>query len=143
LEQRDLLKDKIEKLAKVLAAVLGKFLDIKDESQMIAGIESTNIELIENANIDYVKMIPMGLGDLREYVLSHQMNDDHLEMLSKYSFQLGKLNTNNQNQLKDYNLLARNLLLIASEISQTTSFSRIALENQVNKAANLNNGTDK
>ena len=107
---------------------------------MTASIEFTNTELLAETNIDFNKMLHMDLDDLREYLVSHQMSDQHLDLLAKYSFQLGKLNAEDQNQYSSYNLLSKNLLLLAGEISKTTSFSRIALENQINEALNPNHG---
>ena len=52
MEQRDLLKDQIEQLGKVLAKILPDFLGLKSEGQISQGIEITNHRLRSELDIE-------------------------------------------------------------------------------------------
>ena len=84
MEQRDLLKDQIEQLGKVLAKILSDFLGLKSNGNVTQGIEISNESLQSELDIDIEKIIALNKTELEEYVRNRKLTESHLELLSEY-----------------------------------------------------------
>ncbi len=82
MEQRDLLKDQIEQLRKVLAKVLSDFAGLKSKGNVALGIEVSNECLQSEIDIDIEKLINLTKQELKEYLKARKLTAEHLEILS-------------------------------------------------------------
>ena len=132
MEQRDLIKDQIEQLGKVLAKILSNFLGMADKNNVSNGIETTNQQLKNELNIDIEKILSLAKEELKNYLSTLQLNEEHLETLSEYFEEIGirEIKTNKAKS-KLYLEKAIELLDIANEISSTFSLNRITKKNEI------------
>ena len=132
MEQRDLLKDQIEQLGKVLAKILSDFPGLKSSNNVAQGIEISNERLQNEANINIDKLITLHKAELAEYVKNRKLTEDHLETLSEYLKEAGKaIAESNKNEAQSYLEKAIELLDIADETSKTMSFDRVNKKNKI------------
>ncbi len=133
MEHRDLLKDQIEQLGKVLAKVLSDFLGFKSSGNAIQGIEISNESLQSELDIDIEKIMAINKTELDEYVRNRKLTDIHLELLSEYLKEVGAVKTKIDKSDAQLCLQkAIELLDIADEISKTMSFDRINKKGDIN-----------
>lgn len=126
MEQRDLLKDQIEQLGKVLAKILSDFLGFKSNSNVAQGIEISNERLQIELDIDIENLITLNKSELTEYAKNRRLTEGHLETLSEYLKEVGMAKVEiNKSEVPFYLEKAIELLDIADEISNTMSFDRI------------------
>jgi hypothetical protein len=81
MEQRDLLKDQIEQLGKVLAKVLADIIGFKGQGQAVEGIQKTNEALQEEADINIESLL-----NLKRRILKCIANLSYLQVRITKSF---------------------------------------------------------
>ncbi len=116
MEQRDLLKDQIERLGKVLAKILSDFLGFKSSGNATQGIEISNESLQSELDIDTEKIMAINKTELEVYQGQKIDKSDAQLRLQK----------------------AIVLLNIADEISKTMSFDRINKKGAINNVLQHN-----
>ena len=132
MEQRDLLKDQIEKLGKVLANILSGLLGLKSKGQTSQGIEITNQRLQSELDIEIEKITTLSKKELKDYLKNRHLKAEHLEILSECLKEIGKGEIEKNKQATEVKLeKAIELLDIADEISKTMSFDRINKKNDI------------
>lgn len=130
MEQRDLLKDQIEQLGKVLAKILSDFLGFKSDGNVAQGIEISNERLQAELDIDIKKLVLLDKSELKEYLNSRKLKDVHLETLSEYLTEIGKTKTTKVD-IDLYLKKAIELLDYADETTKTISFDRVNKERKI------------
>lgn len=132
MEHRDLLKDQIEQLGKVLAEILSDFLRLKSNNNVAQGIEISNEHLQSELDIDIKKLLTLNKTELAEYLKNRRFTEDHLETLSEYLKEVGIAKTKIHKKEAQLCLVkAIELLEIADEVSKTMSFDRINKSNEI------------
>ncbi|MCB0637843.1 MAG: hypothetical protein KDC54_14545 [Lewinella sp.] len=132
MEQRDLLKDQIEQMGKVLRKILAGFLGLKSEGRTSEGIEVTNQRLQNELDLDIEKMATRTPEELRADVVKRQLTAGHLEDISAYLVELGmEVLKADQEKAKVWFGKAIELLDISDEITQTMSFDRFSRRNAI------------
>ena len=132
MEQRDLLKDQIEQLGKVLANILSDLLGLKSKGQTSQGIEATNQRLQGELDIDIEKITTLTKKELKDYLKNRHLRAAHLEILSECLKEIGKGKIEeNKKDAKMKLEKAIELLDIADEISKTMSFDRINKKKEI------------
>ena len=132
MEQRDLLKDQIEQLGKVLANILSDLLGLKSKGQTSQGIEATNQRLQGELDIDIEKITTLIKKELKDYLKNRHLRAEHLEILSECLKEIGKGKIEeNKKDAKMKLEKAIELLDIADEISKTMSFDRINKKKEI------------
>ena len=132
MEQRDLLKDQIEQLGKVLANILSDLLGLKSKGQTSQGIEITNQRLQSELDIEIEKITTLTKKELKDYLKNRHLKAEHLEILSECLKEIGKGEIEKNKQATKVKLeKAIELLDIADEISKTMSFDRINKKNEI------------
>nr|WP_321411263.1 hypothetical protein [uncultured Allomuricauda sp.] len=124
MEQRDLLKDQIEQLGRVLSQILSNFLGLKSKGNVTQGVEISNERFQSELDIDIEKLLKLENVDLKEYLNTRKLTETHLEILSEYLAEVGQTETIIAEQ-EPYLIKAIELLDIADEISKTMSFERM------------------
>jgi hypothetical protein len=125
-EQRDLLKDQIEQLGKVLAEILSDFLRLKSKGELSEGFAIANQRLQIELNIDIKKVTTLSQVELKIYLVDRKLTAEHIEVLSYYLKELGLavIKTDTE-KAKLYLEQAISLLDAADDISNMLSFDRI------------------
>jgi hypothetical protein len=132
MEQRDLLKDQIEQLGKVLANILSDLLGLKSKGQTSQGIEATNQRLQGELDIDIEKITTLTKKELKDYLKNRHLRAEHLEILSECLKEIGKGKIEENKKGAKMKLeKAIELLDIADEISKTMSFDRINKKKEI------------
>ncbi|MEO6904385.1 MAG: hypothetical protein ABI315_14695 [Bacteroidia bacterium] len=135
MEQRDLIKDQIEQLGKVLGKILSDFLKLKSKGQVSPGMEIANQRLLSEVDINIEKVMTLSKKELEDYLKSRKLTADHLEILSAYLKEIGKEEIEiNKTDSKLKLEKAIELLDIADNISKTISFDRINKKKEINNA---------
>jgi len=133
MEQRDLIKDQIEQIGRVLGKILADFLGLKSKGQITKGIDVSNEQLKSELDIDIDKLIGLSKNELKVYLQNRKLTEVHLEILSDIVIEIsvskiGKeyAKTNLEKSLE--------ILEIADEISKTMSFDRINKKTKIENA---------
>lgn len=126
MEQRDLLKDQIEQLGKVLAKLLAGFLGLKEEGKASQGIAVINEQMKGKLDLDILLIARLGKAELKTYLQDRQLRGEHIETLSDYFKEMGLSAVNTApSESKIWLQKAIDLLDVADEVSGTLSFERI------------------
>ncbi|MDD2635830.1 MAG: hypothetical protein PHW82_10060 [Bacteroidales bacterium] len=134
MEQRDFIKDEIEKIGKLLSKIISGFFDLKLEVQLLQAIEITTDCLKSELDIDIDKIVTFPKKELNPYFRKLKLSAKHLEELSELLKEIGKAEFENNEKEAVVKLeKAIELLDIADEISNTISFNRINKKNEINK----------
>ena len=134
MEKRDLLKDEVEQLAKVLAKILSDFFGLKVKNNIAQGIEISNERLQSELDIDIEKLLTFNKSELEVYIKNRKLTEGHLETLSEYLKEVGIAKTEtNKSEAQSYLAKAVELLEIADEVSKTMSIDRINKSSEIKK----------
>lgn len=131
MEQRDLLKDQIEQLGSVLGKLIARFFELKTLGDVSEAIQTTNKELLGELDLDIGKLVQMEAQELAQYFELNNMNDNHLDQLSCYLFEVGlHAKAHNENSLKWFKTVLL-LLELADKNSNTITFDRLKLKKKI------------
>ena len=133
MEQRDVIKDQIEQLGRVLGKIIANFMGLKTQGNTNEAIQITNKELQSELDLDIDKLIQLELRDITEYIELKRLTDIHLEQLSNYLIEIGmykKTCYDSESSVK-YFMAAKRLLELADKKSSTITFDRISLRRKI------------
>lgn len=134
MEQRDIIKDEIEQLGKVLGRIIANFLGLKSKGQVSQGIEITVQKLQSELDIDTNKLITLSRKKLTEYLQKRKLTAEHIEILADYLKETGKIEIERDSTEAKIKLeKALELLEITDEISSTESFERMNKKDGIGK----------
>lgn len=134
MEQRDLIKDQIEQLGKVLSRILSEFLGLKSKGQVTQGIINCNQSLQSELDLDVAEIGNLTKGELKIYLKHRKLTSEHLEVLSEYFKEIGKAGKKaNHPQAQLWLIKAIELLEIADEFSRTLSLDRLNKKTEIEK----------
>lgn len=130
MQQRDLLKEQIEELSKVLAQILANFLGLASSSTINQAILISNKSLTDKAGIDIETLIYYNKTRLKTELSQLNFTDTHFELLADYLTTVGK-SSSNKTLANQYFQTALALLDITDELSATMSFERMNKMNTI------------
>ena len=132
MERRDLIKDQIEQLGKVLGTIIAGFFGLKSQGKVEQGIEITNEKFKEEMDIDINKILRIEYSDLSIYLSNLKLSPEQFEKLIDYIIEIGEY-TLNTDKKKGINILERVLEMytILDVKSNTYSFTRIKKEKRI------------
>ncbi len=130
MEYRDLLKDEIEQIGKVLAKIISEFTQLKAKSPALA-IETTSKELKRHLNIDLDAITKLTHDKIKESFHKKNLSPIHIENLSDLLIEIAILK-----KQKVYFTAALTFLDLADEISNTISFERLGKKQRIEKEMN-------
>lgn len=123
MEQRDILKEQIEQLGRVLGKIISKFLDLKAQGNVVQNIQETNQQFKSELDLDIDKLLTLPKVDLADYVAKKKLNSDHLVQLVDYVEIIGEHQSDTAEKANAFNR-ALDLLEIANAQSDTYDMSR-------------------
>lgn len=137
MEQRDIIKDQIEQLGRVLGKIVNRFLNLDSSGNITDEIKTTNQQLKSELDIDLDKIIYFTKNELRDFIKKRNFAEGHLEQLSEFAFKVGKNKIeNNKDESKAYLTTALELLEVADDISQMLSLDRVHRKNEIQSLIN-------
>ncbi|MEZ4800179.1 MAG: hypothetical protein R2809_10475 [Flavobacteriales bacterium] len=131
MEQRDYIQSQIDQLGKVLARIVSDFLGLKSKNNIKSEVNKTNERFQLELDIDIEKISGFNSEETMSYLLSLNLNAEHVEVLSLYFLETGKLDEASVSRRIKL-LKAIQLLDIADEMTSTISFDRLAKKNEIN-----------
>ncbi len=125
MEQRDLLRDEIEQISKVIAQIVANLLGLKSKGSIMQGIEITNEQLKTELNIDIEALLQLDKTALQAYLAEQNITYHHYEALASYLKEAGLSKMTHQ-PTKAITYLSKSLelLILVDEISSSISFER-------------------
>ncbi|MFT4738119.1 MAG: hypothetical protein ACI8QD_001506 [Cyclobacteriaceae bacterium] len=132
MEHRDLIKDEIEQLSKVLGKILSDLLGLKSNGQIEQGISITNSQLKTNLNIDIEDLLTLSKDEMKKQLVEQKMAVGHFEILAKYLKEIGESKMSNDGiTAKSFLTRSLELLDLEDEVSNTLSFERYGLKSKI------------
>ncbi len=95
MERRDILKDEIEQLGRVLGQILTTFLGFSAKGKVSGGIEVVNNQLKDRLDLDYEKLIQLSGYELLDYLKQWNVTSEHMETLSSLLMESGRAGLEN------------------------------------------------
>lgn len=120
MEQRDLIKDQIEQLGRVLGKIIADFLGLKTQGNIGHAMEVSSRQLKDELDLDVEQFLNVSEKELKDFLNKRHFTAEHIELLADYLFEIGRSNQDSLRYLKR----SITLLDIADEHSQTISFVR-------------------
>ena len=132
MQKRDLIKDQIEQLGRVLGKALATLLELKPSGKVEEGIGITSKQLKSELDIDLEKIVALSKGELEQYLRSRNIAAGHFEILARYFNEIGKekLSTD-ESTARTYLMKALELLDLEDTASQNFSFDRLNLKTKI------------
>lgn len=127
MEHRDLIKEQIEQIGRVLGRLLADFFSMKTEGDLDLAIEETNAQLRSELDLDIDQLIHFSSEDLEKYILDRKFRDTDIDKLANYFYEIGQFRKSNAQPSAPYFKTAKVLLSINDSFSKTITFERIAL----------------
>ncbi len=88
--QRDIIKDQIEHLGRVLAKVMGKFFGFKEAGKINEGIQISKEELISELDFDVEAVVKLSDEELRQYLMDRLYSAANIEIFGDYFFEIAQ-----------------------------------------------------
>jgi hypothetical protein len=131
MQQRDLIKDEIERLGKVLARVLADFIGKKSNGNVNEGFSNANLRLKNELNIDVEDLLSFSKKELKGYFESQKLIQDHLEILAELFKEIGLTKNDDDTVAQQFIIKAIEILDVAEELSKSVSFNRDKKRNEL------------
>lgn len=132
MQQRDIIKDEIEQLGRVLGKIIAHFLHLKAQGNIAIAIQATNAQLQSELDIDIEEIIAFTPEELERYADTKRLTDKHLDELAKYLYELGEIEKEkNPMNASKYFEAAKRLIITAGKISKTFTFERAELKQKI------------
>jgi hypothetical protein len=124
MERRDLIKDQIEQMAKILGMILSDFLGLKSTGDIEEAIQTTNERFQGELDLDIEKILALDIDELSTYLTSKELHASYLEILATYLTEIG-ISKLDEAEKVNYLNKAITLLDLADAMSKTFSFQRM------------------
>ena len=125
MEHRDLIKDQIEQLGKILGKIFSNFMGLKTEGNITAGMEIAEQNFKEELDLDIEIILGQENKNLSNYLTTKGLTPKHFDQLSDYLFECGNyfIGIDNNKARKTLDK-ALELMNLADEESKMYSFER-------------------
>ena len=133
--KRDLIKDQIEQLGKMIGMLIAKFLDLKTLGDIEEAIQITNKELLAKVNLDLDQLVNLTPQEVEASINSTNLTDKYLDQLANYLFEVGlhkKTSEKGENSLQWFKL-AQQFLDLADKKTDMITFERMGLRSKIEK----------
>jgi hypothetical protein len=134
MERRDILKDQIEQMGRLLGKMLSTFLGLKARGKLDEALEVSQQQIKEEAGIDVATLVQMDEPELTSYLRKQNFAESHLETFAEYFTAIGESKVDQG--LPDGILYLRKALVVleyADLSSRTASLVRLRSKQAVQK----------
>jgi hypothetical protein len=126
MEQRDLIKDQIEQLGKVLGKILAEFFGMKSNGKIEEGIEVSNENFAEKLDLEIEKLLNLSIEESSIYLSELKLNAEHIDLVTDYLIEMAKYKLeSDKSEAKKVLLKILQMFEISDNISQTVPFDRM------------------
>lgn len=134
MEKRDLIKEQVEQLGKVLAKMLSDFLGLKTDIDVASTVKVTTERFEEKAGLDFESLLGASKEEVAAYLSDHNFPLEHLDILASYCTEAAEaLSIKREDAAVQYAQLGHNILEHITHTSKTTSFHHIDLMDRLSK----------
>jgi len=128
MEQRDLLKEQIEQMARVLGKILADFLGLKSQGKVSQAIEISNQQFKSELDIDIDILVSLSNKELKKYLTKKRLSNEFLETITEYLIEI-----TSDPSSDNYTLLntALHIIEIVDNRSNSISFNRIKQKEKI------------
>ena len=132
MEHRDLIKDQIEQLGKVLARILSDFFGLKSQGKTAQGLKIANESLRTELDLDIELILKFKRQELSEYLTSHKLTPEYMEKLADYMSEIAEhaMSTDKIYAMKVFEQILE-LYTIVDSSSNSHSFNRISKKEKI------------
>lgn len=130
MEQRDLLKDQIEQLGRVLGKILADFLGLKTDASVAESIKICNEQLHKEGNIDVPLLLSLNKEESRNFIIEHHLTPEHIELFVQYLKAIAEKQPQHAEKIL---IKALQLLEITDEDSKAFSWNRSLQKKEIEK----------
>lgn len=132
MEQRDIIKDQIEKIGMILARLLEGFNELKEQGKISEAIEVSNRILSEKMELEVEQLMNYNQQELESYFDQRKLTPENIEHLSDYFIELGEYEIKLDKD-RGTNVLKQALIMYKILDSKSTlfSFSRLEKEDRI------------
>ena len=123
MEQRDILKDQIEQLGRVLGRILASLIGLKSNDDVNLVVEETKAVFEKELDLNVAKLVNLKQQELTAYLKERNFHHSHLETLAEYLFEVGK--TKYGLEKDSYLRQTINILHLTDEWANTISLIRM------------------
>lgn len=134
MQQRDLIKDQIEQLGKVLSEILSSFLRLKTEGNNKEAIQVSTNEFLIKLSISIEALVDLNDEELADELLSKNLADTHLDQVGTYLFERGVCEKEQEKSPLKWFATAKKVIALAEEKSDTITLERLDLKAKIEKA---------
>lgn len=99
MQHRDLLKDQIEQLGKVLSGILADFIGMKTRGETAQGISNLAQQFKEKLDLELDDLVSFSQIELMDYLESRQLFPNQLEIIADCLKEMGSANLDVNQQL--------------------------------------------
>ena len=92
MQHRDLLKDQIEQLGKVLSGILADFIGMKTRGETAQGISNLSQQFKEKLDLELDSLLSLSQIELIDYLESRQIFPNQLEIIADCLKEMGSAN---------------------------------------------------
>ncbi len=135
MQQRDLIKDQIEQLGKVLSEILSSFFRLKTEGNAKEAIQITTNKFLIKLSISIEELADLNDEELANELLSKNLADTHLDQVATYIFERGICEQEQEKSPLKWFATAKKVIALAEEKSDTITFGRMELKAKIEKAS--------
>lgn len=123
--QRDIIKDQIEQLGRVLGKVTAELLDLDTRGDLNDGIKLVTQQLQNEVDIDLNKLVLMSKEELKSFFANKNFESVTMDRLADLLVQLGKRNLQlHPTEVEKYFQTALKIYNLADEHSGTFCFAK-------------------
>jgi len=133
MQQRDILKDQIDQLGRVIGKVLAEFLGLKTKGDVMQGFEISNQILKQKTNISVADIEEMNEEDFLSFLDEHPFSSNSLEILGDYLSEVGHYKKGNSENAKRFFQHANTAYEQANHRSDEYSMQRAAKQQSLSK----------
>lgn len=135
MEQRDLIKDEIEKIGKMLLGIFSRVLGKSFEGDISIRLEVATQQLQEELDIDITKLVALEGSELKNHLEKRKINDStHFEKLVEYLEIVAKnKKAIDKESAEGYLICALDLLDLADSLSQKMTMKRMKKKAEIEK----------
>ena len=134
MQQRDLIKDQIEQMGKVLGKIVSIFLDLKSNGDISHAIDVSNQNFQTELDIDVEELILLEKEELTLFLEQKKLSAEPIEKIAEYLTEVGAYYIeNDEDQARKSLAQALELYEIIDDQTQTMSLLRMSKKAKIRK----------
>ncbi len=140
MEQRDILKDQLDELGRVMGLIIGNFIGANPSEAPNLSVHECNQQMKDELDIDIDRLVHSSDMVCKQFFAKRAYAAKHFDHLAAYLFRAGEqfLIEDQKTLACQYFSKAYQCVLSAEEKTSTFSMKREGLKNKIEKALNRN-----